>query len=78
MFLDIDMPVLDGVSTLERLRNDHPHLPVVCVSGHWEDPTEQRVRELGALDAVEKPLTANRLLELVALAVEHRETDRTN
>jgi CheY-like chemotaxis protein len=77
MFLDIDMPVLDGVSTLERLRSDHPRLPVVCVSGHWEEPTERRVRELGALDAVEKPLSANRLLELVAMAVETRDSNRT-
>ncbi len=77
MFLDIDMPVLDGVSTLEKLRGAHPKLPVVCVSGHWEEPTERRVRELGALDAVEKPLSANRLLELVALAIDTMNAGRT-
>jgi len=78
VFLDLDMPVLDGVATLERLRQDHPRLPVVCVSGHWEADTEARVRALGALDAVEKPLSAARLLELVSRAATARDLHRTH
>ena len=33
MLLDLRMPVLDGLETLERLRPLHPKLPVVLVSG---------------------------------------------
>lgn len=69
VLLDIDMPVLDGVSTLAEIRRTHPDLPVACVSGHWDRPTEKRLRELGVLDVVEKPLGARRLLELVDTAL---------
>src|SRR4051812_42685855 len=32
MILDVEMPVLDGLQTLEAVRKDFPHLPVIMFS----------------------------------------------
>ena len=55
--LDVEMPELDGLRTLERIMQDAPR-PVVMLSGattaHGQDLTV-RALELGAIDFVRKP-----------------------
>jgi two-component system chemotaxis response regulator CheB len=54
--LDIEMPRLDGLGTLERIMRDHP-TPVVMVSTLTSEGAEATLRalELGAVDFIEKP-----------------------
>lgn len=56
--LDVNMPVMDGLETLKRVKLSHPQLPVIMVSGDSKDGpalTVQALR-LGALDFITKPL----------------------
>lgn len=56
--LDVNMPVMDGLETLKRVKMSHPQLPVIMVSGDSKDGpalTVQALR-LGALDFITKPL----------------------
>lgn len=39
VFLDLKMPVMDGVETLKRIRKFNRRLPVMVVSAHLDDPT---------------------------------------
>jgi CheY-like chemotaxis protein len=38
VFLDIQMPGLDGIQTLERIRKTHRNLPVIMVTAAYQDP----------------------------------------
>ncbi len=54
--LDVEMPKLDGIATLERLMVEYP-LPVVMLSSHTGKGTEATLKalELGAVECVLKP-----------------------
>lgn len=58
VFLDVRMPVMDGIEVLESLRADpaHKQLPVVMVSAHSEPGTVQRAIRLGITDYLVKPI----------------------
>lgn len=48
VLMDIDMPVLDGIAALERIKRDKPQLKVIMLSMHDEPAMVQRVLEMGA------------------------------
>lgn len=55
--LDVEMPVMDGLETLEHLRAEHPRLPVIMFSTLTERGTSATLDALerGASDYVTKP-----------------------
>lgn len=57
--LDVQMPGMDGLETLERLRKENPRLPVLFLTAR--DSVEDRVHGLraGADDYVTKPFDLN-------------------
>jgi two-component system, NtrC family, nitrogen regulation response regulator NtrX len=64
---------LDGLQLLEQIKGRDPTLPVLMISGHGNlDTAVAAIRE-GAIDFIEKPFKADRLLHLVGRATE---TDR--
>ncbi|MGH7331922.1 MAG: LytR/AlgR family response regulator transcription factor [Candidatus Rokuibacteriota bacterium] len=72
LFLDIQMPKLDGFELLERLQ-DNPQ--VVFVTGH--DEYAQRAFDQGAVDYLMKPVTRERLAQtLDALEARRADPDR--
>src|ERR1700689_5373746 len=62
MLSDVVMPVKDGLSLLEDLRNLGVALPVVMVSGQANIEMAVRATRLGAVDFLEKPLSTDKLL----------------
>jgi DNA-binding response OmpR family regulator len=52
IFLDIKLPMLDGIAVLEALRADAAtrHIPVVILSAYGEDDLRRRGLLLGALE----------------------------
>ncbi|MFL6830537.1 MAG: sigma-54-dependent transcriptional regulator [Sphingomicrobium sp.] len=64
---------LDGLQLLQEIKRRDPTLPVLMISGHGNlDTAVAAVRE-GAVDFIEKPFEAERLIYLVGRATE---TDR--
>ncbi len=47
VFMDLKMPVMDGVETLKRVRELDKELPVVMISAYVNDQRFQEARELG-------------------------------
>jgi DNA-binding NtrC family response regulator len=73
VLLDIKMPGEDGLKVLRRLRQSHPDLPVVMISGHGTIETAVEATRLGAYDFLQKPLDREKLLIVVRNATEqHR------
>ncbi len=72
VFMDIQMPVLDGVETTRRLRSDHtgPQPAVIAMTAEALDGDEARCRAAGMDDYVSKPvqlLTLSRVLRRTLL-----------
>ena len=71
MFLDIWMQGsrLDGLQLLNVIKEHHPNLPVVMISGHGNIETAVSAIRAGAYDFIEKPFKEQALLDLVDGAV---------
>ncbi len=61
VLLDVEMPVLGGLETLEALRRDYPDTGVIMVSGTNRNAADTTMKALamGALDFVPKPAGAD-------------------
>ena len=69
---------LDGLQLLEQIKGRDPTLPVLMISGHGNlDTAVAAIRE-GAVDFIEKPFKADRLLHLVGRATETDRLKREN
>ena len=77
VLLDVWLPGIDGIETLERLRAMDSELPVVVISGHGSIESAVKAVRLGARDFVEKPLSLDKTLLAVrnALAQKRLETE---
>ena len=71
VLLDIWMPEMDGVQTLQRIRAMRPDLCVIVMSGHGNIETAVRATKLGAFDYLEKPLSLDSVLRSVTAALDH-------
>ncbi len=69
---------LDGLEVLERIKKSHPELPVVIISGHGNIETAVAAIRRGAYDYIEKPFKADRLVLVVARALEASQLRRQN
>lgn len=66
LFLDLNMPVMDGYQVLETIvKEDLPSL-VIVISGDIQPQAHKRVKALGALDFIKKPIEKNGLITLLS------------
>ena len=78
VFLDIWLQGsrLDGLQLLDTLKQDHPELPVVMISGHGNIETAVSAIKRGAYDFIEKPFKADRLLLVAERTLENSRLKR--
>jgi len=62
VLLDIWMPGMDGMETLERMKAQIPNLPIIMISGHANIELAVKATKLGAFDFIEKPLSLEKVL----------------
>jgi two-component system chemotaxis response regulator CheB len=55
LMLDVEMPKLNGLETLEIVKDKYPEIPVIMVSALDNRETVFRALELGAFDFIPKP-----------------------
>ena len=70
VILDVWLPKMDGIETLERMRQRGHYPMVVMISGHSNIETAVRATKLGAFDFIEKPLSIEKITRSVKNAVE--------
>jgi DNA-binding NtrC family response regulator len=55
VILDLQMPVMDGIDTLKKIKARHPELQVILLTGHATVEKGVEAIKSGAMDLVEKP-----------------------
>jgi len=60
VFLDLTMPNLDGYGVLEAIRREDLPAMVIVVSGDIQPDAQERVKALGAMAFVKKPVDADK------------------
>ena len=61
---------MDGIELLKAIKSRDPQIPVIVFSGHGNIDTAVAAISQGAVDFIEKPFEAGKLLHLVAKATE--------
>jgi two-component system nitrogen regulation response regulator NtrX len=70
VLLDIWLPGMDGLATLEKIQGLESRPAVIMISGHGTIETAVRATKLGAFDFIEKPLSIDKTLLTVKHALE--------
>ena len=65
LFLDLNMPGMDGYQVLQAIKERHIQVIVIVVSGDIQPSAHERVLALGAVDFIAKPCDANKLAEII-------------
>jgi DNA-binding NtrC family response regulator len=78
LILDIMMPKMDGLEVLRRVKETHPDIDVIMVTGLSQIETAVRSMKLGAFDYLPKPFDPDELKLVVRRALERRQLLQEN
>jgi FixJ family two-component response regulator len=65
LIADIRMPGMDGIELQLRVRLDRPKLPVIFISGHFDEDIRRKALAGGAFALIDKPFDAADLLAAI-------------
>ena len=65
LILDLNMPEMDGIRTLEALKTIDPTLPIVVVTGLDDGARVQAAKEFNVLGILQKPFPLEKLKRLL-------------
>jgi len=65
VFLDLNMPIMDGYQTMDVIRQEDLPCLVVVVSGDVQPQARERMINLGALDFIRKPIDNEKLTSIL-------------
>ena len=78
IILDIMMPKIDGIEVLRRVKEAHPDIDVIMVTGLSQIDTAVKSMKLGAFDYLSKPFDPDELKLVVQRALERRQLLQEN
>jgi DNA-binding NtrC family response regulator len=70
IILDLMMPDIGGMEVLEKVKESHPDIKVILITGLAQVETSLRAMERGAFAYLPKPFDPDELTSLVARALE--------
>ncbi len=63
IILDLEMPIMHGIDTLEILTQKHPETPVIVLTGLSSTQSAVKAMKLGATDFLAKPASARHIIK---------------
>ena len=70
LLLDMHMPVMDGLTFMQRHGDRLRGLPVIMITGRADPVTRTRARAAGIVEFLEKPVDDDVLLDAIGRAVQ--------
>lgn len=67
LLLDLGLPILDGMSVLQKLRHAGEQFPIIVVTARADEHEKKAALQAGANEFLTKPFRFNDLLEMVQL-----------
>jgi len=76
ILLDIEMPGMDGFAVCEKLKQDEhlKHIPVIVLTATQDAKLNERAFKVGAEITLLKSVPADRMLNMLRIAIEKRKT----
>ena len=78
VLLDIWMPGIDGLDTLQEIKKDNPYVQVIMITGHGTVETAVKATKFGAFDFIEKPLSIDKVIVAINNALNFRRLEEEN
>ncbi|MEE9497151.1 MAG: response regulator, partial [Desulfobacterales bacterium] len=78
VLLDIWMPGMDGIDTLQEIKKSNPFIQVIIITGHGTIETAVKATKLGAYDLIEKPLSIDKVIVAINNALNFRRLEEEN
>ncbi|MBN2090078.1 response regulator [candidate division KSB1 bacterium] len=75
VLLDIKMPGMSGLQTLEKIKSLKPQISVIMITAHGTVENAVEAMKLGAVDYLQKPFTPNEIRELVTNVLGRQELE---
>ena len=72
IILDLSMPEMDGIETLQHLLEGNPDLQIILLTGHATVQKGIEAVRLGAVDLLEKPAEIQTLMDKIQQAKANR------
>ncbi len=69
LLLDIRMPKMNGLELQQHLSSAGIHLPIIFITAHGDVPTAVQAMKQGSFDFIEKPYSAQSLLDGIYRAI---------
>jgi len=70
--VDLKMPGMDGIEFLQAVKRDHPHIPVIMITGFSTVESAVEAMKSGAYDYLPKPFTPDQVTVVVKKALDNR------
>ncbi|MEP1471486.1 MAG: sigma-54 dependent transcriptional regulator [Halieaceae bacterium] len=67
---DMKLPDGNGISLVEHIQTEHPHIPVAMITAHGSVETAISALKAGAFDFINKPIALDNLRNLVSTALQ--------
>lgn len=76
VLLDLQMPGMDGMEVLTKLRKERPDIRVVIITAHGTIDFAVEAMKLGAADFIQKPFTPKEIRQLVLTIIKRENLDK--
>jgi two-component system nitrogen regulation response regulator NtrX len=70
VLLDLWLPKMGGIEVLQQIKGMEGEVPVIIISGHGTIDAAVKATKEGAFDFIEKPLSIDRVLNVINHAIE--------
>ena len=74
---DIRLPEMDGLTLLEKIKQKHPGIDVIMMTGFGEMDDVVKAMRFGALDFLKKPFKLNELKEIIERLLKFKTVKRS-